>query len=69
MLSAREFQIVIGISQGKNGAQIAAHLGLSPKSISVYRRRALNKLKLRTNADVVLFAHHSFGQSHGGKKR
>jgi DNA-binding NarL/FixJ family response regulator len=55
-LSSREFEILVLLAQGKGITQIAAGLDLSPKTVSTYRLRVLQKLGLATNADLVRFA-------------
>ena len=41
---------------GKKLSEIAEEMTLSPKTVSVYRARALEKLKLSTNADITMYA-------------
>jgi two-component system, NarL family, invasion response regulator UvrY len=55
-LSDREFQTLRLIASGKTLSGIAAELCLSPKTISVYRSRLLEKLKLKTNSDLTRYA-------------
>ena len=55
-LSDREFQTLRLIASGKTLSVIAAELCLSPKTISVYRSRLLEKLKLKTNSDLTRYA-------------
>ena len=55
-LSDREFQTMCMIASGKTLSGIAAELRLSPKTISVYRARLLEKLQLRNNSDVTRYA-------------
>ncbi len=52
-LSNREMQIVHMIGVGKKVGTIAVELGLSVKTVSTYRIRALHKLRLLTNVDLV----------------
>ena len=54
-LSDREFQVLIALGAGKSIRQIAAELSLSPKTISTYRSRLLEKLKLKTTADLIRY--------------
>ena len=42
--------------EGNKPAEIAARLSISPKSVSVYRSRLLEKLGLRTNAEIGAYA-------------
>ena len=55
-LSERELQTVLKIASGKKLSEIAEEMTLSPKTVSVYRARALEKLKLATNADITMYA-------------
>jgi DNA-binding NarL/FixJ family response regulator len=55
-LSTREFEILVQLANGQGITQIAGALGLSPKTVSTYRLRVLQKLGLETNADLVRFA-------------
>ncbi len=55
-LSEREMQTVLKIASGKKLSEIAEEMTLSPKTVSVYRARALEKLKLSTNADITMYA-------------
>ena len=55
-LSERELQTVLKIASGKRLSEIAEEMTLSPKTVSVYRARALEKLKLSTNADITRYA-------------
>jgi DNA-binding NarL/FixJ family response regulator len=52
-LSDREFQLVCMIANGKTLSEIARDLNLSVKTISTYRARVLEKLHLRTTADII----------------
>ena len=55
-LSAREFEILRLIASGKTVKEIAAELALSGNTISTYRARILEKMKLRTNAELTHYA-------------
>jgi DNA-binding NarL/FixJ family response regulator len=55
-LSAREFEVLRMIAEGKSGKEIAGHLSLSYKTVSTYRTRLLEKLRLRTNHDLIQYA-------------
>lgn len=55
-LSDREFQTLRLIASGKTLTQIAAELSLSVKTISVYRGRLLEKMRLKNNAEVTHYA-------------
>jgi two-component system, NarL family, invasion response regulator UvrY len=55
-LSPREFQIFCKIAIGRPPSEIARDLCLSVKTVSTYRRRTLEKMKLVTNADITAYA-------------
>jgi len=55
-LSDREYQVMCMIASGKTVKEIAEELSLSVKTISTYRTRILEKLRLKTNAAVVHYA-------------
>jgi DNA-binding NarL/FixJ family response regulator len=55
-LSDREFEILCLFGEGRNIKQIADKLALSPPTVSTYRARILNKLELRTTAELVRYA-------------
>ena len=55
-LSDREFQTMRLIASGKQLSQIADELSLSPKTVSVYRARVLEKMQLKNNAEMTHYA-------------
>ena len=55
-LSERELQTLLKIASGKRLSDIAEDLMLSPKTVSVYRSRLLEKLKLTNNAELTVYA-------------
>lgn len=55
-LSERELQTLLKIASGKRLSDIAEELMLSPKTVSVYRARVLEKLKLTNNAEMTVYA-------------
>jgi DNA-binding NarL/FixJ family response regulator len=55
-LSDREFEVMRLIASGKTVTEIAALLSLSDSTISTYRARILDKLDMRTNAEVTRYA-------------
>lgn len=55
-LSERELQTLLKIASGKRLSDIAEDLMLSPKTVSVYRARLLEKLKLSNNAELAVYA-------------
>jgi DNA-binding NarL/FixJ family response regulator len=55
-LSDREMQTLTMIASGKRLSDIAEALMLSPKTVSVYRARVLEKLQLANNAELTVYA-------------
>jgi two-component system invasion response regulator UvrY len=55
-LSDREFQILCLIASGKSLKEIGEALCISGKTVSSYRARILEKLNMKTNADLVGYA-------------
>jgi len=55
-LSDREYQVLRMTASGKTVKEIGSDLGLSIKTVSTYRTRVLEKLNLKTNADVIRYA-------------
>jgi two-component system, NarL family, invasion response regulator UvrY len=55
-LSDRELQTLVKIASGKRLSDIAAELMLSPKTVSVYRARVLEKLQLANNSELTVYA-------------
>lgn len=54
-LSDREYQTMTRLAAGQRLSDIAAELHLSPKTVSVYRARVLEKLGLQSNADLTAY--------------
>ena len=55
-LSDREFQVLCLIASGKVIKEISTELALSAKTISTYRARLLDKMNMKTNADLTQYA-------------
>jgi DNA-binding NarL/FixJ family response regulator len=55
-LSDREMQTLLMIASGKRLSDIAEELMLSPKTVSVYRARVLEKLQLANNSELTVYA-------------
>jgi DNA-binding NarL/FixJ family response regulator len=55
-LSNREFEVMRLIASGKAVGEIAAMLSLSNKTISTYRARILEKMGMKTNAELTHYA-------------
>jgi two-component system, NarL family, invasion response regulator UvrY len=56
VLSDREFQVLCMIASGKTVSDIADELALSVKTISTYRSRILDKMNMRSNAEITHYA-------------
>jgi DNA-binding NarL/FixJ family response regulator len=54
-LSDREYQTLCMLASGKRLTDIANTLSLSVKTVSVYRTRLLEKMKLRNNAELTFY--------------
>jgi len=59
-LSDREYQVLRLIAAGKSTREIAAQLSLSTKTVSTYRARILEKMEMRSAAELTAYAvrHH-----------
>jgi DNA-binding NarL/FixJ family response regulator len=55
-LSDREYQVLRMIGSGRTVSDIARDLDLSVKTVSTYRARVLEKLGMRTNAELMRYA-------------
>jgi two-component system invasion response regulator UvrY len=55
-LSDREYQVMTLLAAGKSATEIAAELSLSIKTVSTYRARVLEKLRLSSTAEIIRFA-------------
>ena len=56
ILSEREFQIFCKLAQGESVSEIANRLFLSVKTVSTYRSRILEKMSMKSNADITTYA-------------
>jgi len=56
LLSNREFQVLRQIASGKTVSEIARELSLSVRTVSTYRTRILEKMGLKTNAELTHYA-------------
>ncbi|HEY0376831.1 MAG TPA: response regulator transcription factor [Pyrinomonadaceae bacterium] len=56
LLSDREFQILCLFGGGKTVKEIARELSLSPPTVSTYRARILEKMQMRTTAELMRYA-------------
>ena len=55
-LSDREFDVMRGIAGGETVSEIALRMHLSVKTVSTYRTRLLEKMKMETNAELTRYA-------------
>ena len=58
-LSDREYQVMRMIASGKTVGEIARELCLSEKTISTHRARILEKMEMKTNAQLTYYAVHN----------
>ncbi len=56
LLSDREYQVMLMIASGKTVSAIADELFLSVKTISTYRTHILEKMRMKNNAEITLYA-------------
>jgi DNA-binding NarL/FixJ family response regulator len=56
LLSDREFEVLRLIVQGVAPREICRQLCISPRTVSTYRARLLDKLHLKSNAQLVQYA-------------
>jgi DNA-binding NarL/FixJ family response regulator len=56
MLSDREFEVLRALGSGMTVKDVAQQLSLSPKTVSTYRSRVLDKMDLKSTADLVRYA-------------
>ena len=54
-LSDREFQVLRHIASGKAVSQIGVEMKLSVKTVSTYRMRLLEKMRLKNNAEITYY--------------
>lgn len=57
-LSDREFEVMALIASGKSMKEVGAALSLSKSTVSTYRRRVFDKLKVQSNAEITRYALH-----------
>jgi DNA-binding NarL/FixJ family response regulator len=55
-LSDREHQVLVMIASGKTTGEIADELSLSAKTVSTYRTRMLEKMNMKTDAELTHYA-------------
>jgi two-component system, NarL family, invasion response regulator UvrY len=55
-LSERELQVMCMLANGKKTKQIAEGLAVSPKTVSTYRERILEKMGMKSTAEIIRYA-------------
>jgi two-component system, NarL family, invasion response regulator UvrY len=60
ILSDREFQVMLKLAEGKSISEIAKQLFLSAKTVTTYRARIMEKMNMKSNAEVTRYVieHH-----------
>jgi RNA polymerase sigma factor (sigma-70 family) len=61
-LTQRERQVMDHVVAGKHNREIAAELGISPRTVEVYKARLMDKLDVRRVADLVKLALEARGE-------
>ena len=56
LLSDREFQVFLRLAKGETVGAMADSMALSVKTVSTYRTRVMDKLKLSTNSELTYYA-------------
>lgn len=56
MLSDREFDVFKQLATGKSISEIAAKLSISSTTVSTYRSRIMEKMNMRSNAELARYA-------------
>ncbi|MCX6253830.1 MAG: response regulator transcription factor, partial [Bacteroidia bacterium] len=55
-LSEREFQVMVMLAKGKSVTEIAKEIFISDKTVSTYRTRILEKMGMKKNAELTMYA-------------
>jgi len=55
-LTAREFEVLVGLASGQSISQTAGSLDISIKTVSTYKSRIMEKLDLANESDMIRFA-------------
>jgi DNA-binding NarL/FixJ family response regulator len=55
-LSGREFQVMVMLAKGKSITEIAKEIFISDKTVSTYRSRILEKMGMKKNAELTIYA-------------
>jgi DNA-binding NarL/FixJ family response regulator len=60
-LTEREMQVLHLLAKGKSNKEIALNLTISPKTVSVHRSNAMNKLNLKSSFELIRYVTQHFG--------
>ena len=55
-LSEREFQVMVMLAKGKSVTEISKEIFISDKTVSTYRARILEKMGMKKNAELTMYA-------------
>ena len=55
-LSLREYQVMLMLVSGKTLSEIAEEISLSVKTVSTYKTRILEKMNIKNNSELILYA-------------
>ncbi|HEV2617111.1 MAG TPA: LuxR C-terminal-related transcriptional regulator [Candidatus Acidoferrales bacterium] len=55
-LSPRERDVLVGLVEGRANKQIAFDLGISPRTVEIYRANLMNKMQADSLSDLVRMA-------------
>jgi RNA polymerase sigma factor (sigma-70 family) len=64
-LTQREREVMKQVVAGRHNREIAAELGISPRTVEVYKARLMDKLDVRRVADLVKLALEAPGETPG----
>jgi len=56
VLTSRETEVLRGLAEGKSNKEVAARLGISPRTIDAHRAHIMDKLHVRSLSELVHFA-------------
>lgn len=56
VLTSRETEVLKGLAQGQSNKEVAARLGVSPRTVDAHRAHIMEKLRVRSLSDLVHFA-------------
>ncbi len=62
LLTPREKDVMFGLADGKRNKEIAADLGLSPRTVEAHRANLMDKLQAKTVSEVVRYAFFENGE-------